>query len=216
MSSSNPPALSTRLFTESETHLIPYLAAIHANCITSDHTIVTFLPPLDQDRLLGFWKDRIAEVRDGRRFMILLFDESQRRTADAATFQSSSPAVTAPTPGNPGPAAAGRALDGPSLVGVVMLSTPYSETGPFRGWVEKLLVSPRFRRRGGARALMGALEEEAARRGRTLLMADTESGTVAEEMYKRLGYEEVGKIPNYGLSPAGGLRSETFFYKQLS
>lgn len=47
-------------------------------------------------------------------------------------------------------------------------------------------------------------------------MADTESGTVAEEMYRNLGFVEVGKIPNFANSPAGGLRDETFFYKQLS
>jgi hypothetical protein len=46
-------------------------------------------------------------------------------------------------------------------------------------------------------------------------MADTETGTVAEEMYRKLGFTEAGKIPGYSLSPAGGLKSETFFYKHL-
>ncbi|PKS09113.1 hypothetical protein jhhlp_003727 [Lomentospora prolificans] len=183
-----PPALSTRLFTENETHLIPYLAAIHANCITADHSIVTFLPPVDQDKLLKFWKDVIADIREDKRFMILLFDESEPQPPQS----------------------------GLQLMGAVTLSVPYSETGPFRGWVEKLIVSPKFRRRGGATALMKALEAEAYRRGRTLLMTDTESGTVAENLYRKLGYVEVGRIPNYAISPGGGLKSETFFYKQLS
>ena len=47
-------------------------------------------------------------------------------------------------------------------------------------------------------------------------MADTETGTGAEELYKKLGFVEVGKIPGFSKSPAGGLRSETFFYKQLA
>lgn len=47
-------------------------------------------------------------------------------------------------------------------------------------------------------------------------MGDTETGTAAEEMYRKLGFVEVGKIPGFSTSPAGGLRDETFFYKQLS
>lgn len=137
------PTHSTRLFTDNETHLIPYLAAIHANCITADHSIVTFLPPLDQDKLLKFWKDVIADIREGKRFMVLLFDESESHPPQS----------------------------GLQLMGAVTLSVPYSETGPFRGWVEKLVVSPKFRRRGGATALMKALEAEAVRRGRTLLVS---------------------------------------------
>jgi GNAT superfamily N-acetyltransferase len=45
------------------------------------------------------------------------------------------------------------------LAGIVSLSIPFSETGPFRGGVEKLLVSPEHRRKGIARALMLKLEE---------------------------------------------------------
>lgn len=160
---SSPPALSTRIFTDADAHLIPYLAAIHANCITADHAIVTFLPPINHDRLLQFWKDCIADVRSGTRTIILLFDESH----------SSDPPVSAGpaamVPGNPG-ATSQKTLDGLHLMGVVMLAMPYSETGSFRGWVEKLLVSPKFRRRGGARALIGALEKEALSRGKTLLV----------------------------------------------
>lgn len=171
--------LSTRLFTDAESHLIPYLAAIHANCITSDSSIVTFLPPLDQDRLLRFWKDCIADVHAGTRLMLLLFDEPHSLLHHERDQLSGSPPhprsaaggegpVVAP--GNPG-ATSGKTVEGLHLMGVVTLYTPYSETGAFRGWVEKLLVSPKFRRRGGARALMGALEEEALRRGKTLLVS---------------------------------------------
>lgn len=51
-----------------------------------------------------------------------------------------------------------------------MLSKPYWETGPFRGYVEKLLVSPLCRRVGVARALMLKVEEVAREKGRTLLV----------------------------------------------
>ncbi|KAK1965693.1 hypothetical protein LY78DRAFT_658044 [Colletotrichum sublineola] len=123
-------------------HLIPYLAALHAACISSDRTLATFLPPLSHEKLLGWWKDRIAEVTAGTRIMLILLDESEP----------------------------GSKPKGTELMGVVMLLMPYSETGPFRGFVEKLLISPKFRRRGGARMLMSALEGEAVQRGRTLLV----------------------------------------------
>jgi hypothetical protein len=47
-------------------------------------------------------------------------------------------------------------------------------------------------------------------------MVDSETGSPAEEVYKKLGFTEIGKVPKYGISPAGGeLKDETFFYKQL-
>jgi GNAT superfamily N-acetyltransferase len=57
------------------------------------------------------------------------------------------------------------------VAGVVMLSKPPSETGPFRGIVEKLLVNPSFRRRGVATTLMLKLEEAAAAEGQPLLVS---------------------------------------------
>jgi GNAT superfamily N-acetyltransferase len=57
------------------------------------------------------------------------------------------------------------------VAGIVSLSMPLAETGPFRGIVEKLLVSPRFRRRGVATTLMLKLEEVARAEGRPLLVS---------------------------------------------
>ena len=123
-------------------HLTPYLAALHASCITHDRTCATFLPPLSHEKLLAWWKERIAEVNEGSRRIWILVSESE----------------------------AGRPPKGPEVMGVVMLETPFSETSPFRGLVEKLLVHRSFRGRGGARALMTTLETEAAAAGRTLLV----------------------------------------------
>ncbi|KKA31134.1 hypothetical protein TD95_000596 [Thielaviopsis punctulata] len=237
-----PPAV--RLFDPAtDAHLVPYLAAVHANCITSDHTIATFLPPLSHDKLLTWWKNCISAVSRGERAMFLLVDEP------SPSSSSSSPSSPPPPPSASASLCAIPGLDpalsaavaatsttatvtatttttttttgpqdpvrGADLMGVVMLVMPFSETGPFRGYVEKLLVSPKFRRRGGARALLDALEKEAVKRGRCLLMLDTESGSAAEHLCRRLGWTELGQIPNFGLSPGGGLRNETFFYKQL-
>ncbi|KAJ7882286.1 acyl-CoA N-acyltransferase [Mycena leptocephala] len=102
------------------------------------------------------------------------------------------------------------------LAGYVILYRPLTETGPFRGSVEKLLVSPNFRHRGLARKLMEKLEEVAKIRGQTLLTLDTETGSPAEVVYPKLGYIQLGVIPKYGVSPVdGSLIAGTFFWKQL-
>ncbi|KAK2606072.1 hypothetical protein QQS21_003467 [Conoideocrella luteorostrata] len=167
--------------------LTPYLAAIHASCITKDRVVATFLPPLSHEKLLSWWKGRIAEVSEGKRLIWILVAEMD----------------------------ASERPRGPDVMGVVMLSIPSSETGAFRGYVEKLLVHKTFRGRGGARALMEALEGEASSRGRNVLLLDTESDSPAEATFRRLGYVELGRVPAYGMSPTGELKDETFFYKQL-
>lgn len=123
-------------------HLIPYIAAIHAACITHDRTLATFLPPLSHEKLLSWWKERIAEVNDGSRLIFIIVSEAEDT---------------------------GR-IRGPEVMGVVMLYMPFSETGAFRGSVEKLLVHKNFRGKGAATALMASLEVEAAQRGRTTLV----------------------------------------------
>lgn len=60
--------------------------------------------------------------------------------------------------------------DQKELAGVVSLLTPESETGPFRSFVEKLMVSPDHRRKGFARALMEKLEAVAVGKGRGLIV----------------------------------------------
>ncbi|KAJ7431559.1 acyl-CoA N-acyltransferase [Mycena latifolia] len=102
------------------------------------------------------------------------------------------------------------------LAGYVILFRPLIEAEPTRGLVEKLLISPNFRRRGIARKLMEKLEEVARINGRTLLTLDTETGSPAEAVYPKLGYIQLGIIPKYGLSPLdGSLIAATFFWKQL-
>jgi hypothetical protein len=62
---------------------------------------------------------------------------------------------------------------------------------------------------------MEAVEREAARQGKTLLVLDTATGSDAEAIYPRLGWERVGVIPDYALWPEGGFCSTTFFYKRI-
>ncbi|KAI1334855.1 acetyltransferase [Xylariaceae sp. FL0016] len=168
--------------------LIPYIAALHASCISHDKAIATFLPPVNQAKLLAWWKETIAEVAAGKRFIQILLDQE----------------------------VPGSRPQGTQLMGIVMLGMPPSETGAHRGYVETLFVSPNYRRHGGARALMQSLETEAMAREKTLLMADAEAGSMAEAVLTKLGYTEVGRVPSFSRSPSGGFRDEVFFYKRLA
>lgn len=86
---------------------------------------------------------------------------------------------------------------------------------PHRADIGKLLVHRRARGLGLARRLMDAAERKARRHGKTLLCLDTATGSPAEAIYARLGWQRVGVIPNYALYPDGRLCSTTIFYKEI-
>ncbi|KAI1806182.1 hypothetical protein F4811DRAFT_512150 [Daldinia bambusicola] len=136
------PTPTVKLFSKQEHgHLLPVIAALHAACIVQDHTIATFLPPLENSKIEAFWEGIAKEVDLETRSISILFNESEPGT---------------------------RAKES-ELVGIVTPSMPFSETGSFRGFVEKLFVSPNYRGQGGARALMYHMEAEALNRGKTLM-----------------------------------------------
>lgn len=189
--------------------MTPWLAGLQAQCITSDKLISTFMPPLSQEKLLGWWKDRIAETIAGTRVIIMLLLDTQP----------------------------GTKVPGDSLVGVAMLSLPLLETGPFRASIESILVSLKYRRRRGATLLLEAVEREAIMKGKTLLVScfspccgnlakrvlmpgplqttEMESGTPAEVIFKQFHYQEAGKVPRYSLKPGGEMKDVVFLYKNL-
>ncbi len=68
---------------------------------------------------------------------------------------------------------------------------------------------------GLARLLMEAVEAEARRRGRFVLVLDTSTGSPAEAIYERLGWQRIGVIPRYALMPDGSFCGSTFFSKAL-
>ena len=78
------------------------------------------------------------------------------------------------------------------------------------------MVHPEHRRDGIARALMAALEHQAAAWGRRLLTLDTRTGDSAERLYASFGYETTGVIPGYCRDPfTDTLDSTTVMYKWL-
>ncbi|KAL1746010.1 hypothetical protein HDZ31DRAFT_62573 [Schizophyllum fasciatum] len=105
----------------------------------------------------------------------------------------------------------------PELVGFVTLEKPATETGQFRGSVQKLMISPRYRNKGAARELMRKIEEVAEAEGRTHLTLSTEAGSPAELVYPRLGWIQYGILPQYMITPGPKyeLKDEICFYKML-
>jgi acetyltransferase len=101
------------------------------------------------------------------------------------------------------------------VTGAVQLALATKQNGLHRAEVQKLIVHTGFRNRGIARALLGAAEESARAAGRTLLVLDTEQGSVAEKLYEKFGYTRSGVIPHYALNADGSLITTVVFYKLL-
>ena len=101
------------------------------------------------------------------------------------------------------------------IVGTVQVGIRQMPNQPHRADVKKLLVMESERGRGLARALMTAAEAEAARHGKTLLVLDTATGSPAEAVYERLGWQRAGVIPDYALYPDGRFCATTLFYKRI-
>jgi ribosomal protein S18 acetylase RimI-like enzyme len=101
------------------------------------------------------------------------------------------------------------------IIGTVQLVLHMPDNQPHRADVAKMQVHRMARRRGVGEALVRAIEEEARKRNKTLLVLDTVTDSDAARLYSRLGWQRVGDIPNYALFPQGGLCSTTFFYRAL-
>lgn len=188
-------------------HLTPWLAGLQAQCITSDKFITAFRPPLSHEKLLGWWKDRIAEAAAGTRIIVMLLLDHQP----------------------------GVKVQGENLIGVAMLAIPHLETAPFRATIESLLLSTKYRQRGGGTTLIRAVETQAILKGKTLLvrrrcssnhngtcsligfkqMAEMEEETPAAKLFMGLDYQLVGTVPNYSINPSGEMRGFVFLYKSL-
>jgi GNAT superfamily N-acetyltransferase len=105
--------------------------------------------------------------------------------------------------------------DSNAIVGTVQVVLAMPDNQPHRADVAKMQVHRRARRRGLGAALMRAAEAAAREAGKTLLVLDTVTGSDAERLYTRLGWQRCGVIPDYALWPRGGLCSTTVFYRVL-
>lgn len=107
------------------------------------------------------------------------------------------------------------AEDAAGVIGTVQLVLAQPDNQPHRADLAKLQVHRRARQRGLAEALMREIETVAVAEGKTLLVLDTVTGSTADRLYTRLGWQRVGEVPGFALWPRGGLCPTTFFWKAL-
>ena len=101
------------------------------------------------------------------------------------------------------------------VVGTVQVGLATKPNQLHRGDVMKLLIHRKARGLGLSRKLMEHVEAEAARLGRRLLVLDTATGSEAEAIYPRFGWQRVGVIPDFALFPDGRYCDTTLFYKRI-
>lgn len=107
-------------------------------------------------------------------------------------------------------------IDG-ELAGTGQLVQAAMPNQTHRADVSKVMTSPAFRRRGVARMIMSAIETCAIERKLRLLTLDTRTGDAAEPLYRELGFETAGIIPDYAQDVfSDRLDATTFMYKRLS
>ncbi|MDW5500905.1 GNAT family N-acetyltransferase [Pseudomonas lundensis] len=108
------------------------------------------------------------------------------------------------------------ARDAGRIIGTVQLLLAMPDNGRHRAEVVKLMVHPDARRRGIARSLMLQVQQRALELQRHLLVLDTLTGDTAEGMYRQLGFQLAGSIPQYALASNGSaLDATSYMYKLL-
>lgn len=105
-------------------------------------------------------------------------------------------------------------VDG-EIAGTVQLYLSPEPNAPHRGEIYKLLVHRAFRNKGIGEALMTAVEREARKHGRTLLLLDTVQGGAGERLYHRMGWLEVGVVPKHFVDPWGEFKSSVYMMRYL-
>ena len=105
--------------------------------------------------------------------------------------------------------------DSGRIVGSTLLERSVNPNSPHRAEIGKVIVHRSLRRRGLAKALMTATEEQARSEGRWMLILDTVAGSAAAALYESLGWVTVGTIPAYALNVAGEPEPATYYYKDL-
>jgi GNAT superfamily N-acetyltransferase len=108
------------------------------------------------------------------------------------------------------------AEDAGKVVGTVMCVFAPQPNQPYRADVAKMLVLSSHRKKGLGAALLTAIEAEALRAEKSLLILDTTAGSAADRLYRRMGWIPFGTAPGYAYAPDGRLDDATFFYKQIA
>lgn len=102
-----------------------------------------------------------------------------------------------------------------TLVGTGTVVLAMASSQPHRAELTKVMVEPSLQGQGIGEALVGALEQAARERSKTLLTFDASTVGGATAFYRRLGYHGAGDIPDYAYKPLGGLAATRIFWKSL-
>lgn len=102
-----------------------------------------------------------------------------------------------------------------AAIGTAQLILDLPENQPHRAEIAKVLVHPSARRLGAGRVLMREIERQAQAAGRRLLVLDTISDGAGEMLYRSLGWEFAGSVPDFALMPDGTPAATSYFYKRL-
>lgn len=105
--------------------------------------------------------------------------------------------------------------DDGTVVGTVGLVLPWQDNGRHRAEVVKLMVHRRARGQGVAGRLLAALEEEAGRLGRWLLMLNTRTGGEAEAIYTKRGWDTIAVVPDFAVGTDGRFCPTTLMTRTL-
>lgn len=106
---------------------------------------------------------------------------------------------------------------GQLIVGVVQLIVKMPPNQPHRAELAKLMVHPKYRRKGLASILVTKAEACAISMGKTLITFDTRTGDSSEDFYRSRGFKTAGIIPQFALDTDGkNYHGTTLMYKHLT
>lgn len=101
------------------------------------------------------------------------------------------------------------------ILGTVQVILDLPENQNHRADIAKMLVHRKARRSGVGQKLLIEAENAARKEKKFLLVLDTVTGSPAERMYVKNGWNICGEIPDYAVWPNGELCSTTVLYKKL-
>jgi acetyltransferase len=108
------------------------------------------------------------------------------------------------------------ARDAHGIAGSVTMTPAWAPNQPHRGEITKLIVHRRARGAGMGERLMQSIEAASREAGLGLLTLDAKEGGAAVRLYRKLGWTEVGTIPDFAFDPDGkALHGTVIFYKRL-
>jgi acetyltransferase len=105
---------------------------------------------------------------------------------------------------------------GGEVVGMAQIARSSADNARHRAEVQRVAVAADARGAGVGRLVMETVEDEARKRGLTLLWLTTHADTEACAFYEAVGYTQLGVMPHYSARPDGELAPGAFYYRELT